>query len=167
MERVSTHLESGTLAELEAKYRNAMKVHLLDHDRAAAEACVMEKRGYWLGEREATSSDERWQVQRPASTTRSVRRASSGRRMRKSHLHRARSAGVRACTASGIYSVSRRSCACVPPAVPLAAPARTEPPLWGSARGRVAMSGMATHAVAAATPLLEVRGKPTVTLRDL
>ncbi|HVC27686.1 MAG TPA: PD-(D/E)XK nuclease family protein [Nitrososphaerales archaeon] len=56
MERVSTHLESGTVAELEAKYRNAMKVHLLSHDRAAAEACVMEKRGYWLGEREATSS---------------------------------------------------------------------------------------------------------------
>ncbi len=56
MERVSTHLESGKLAELEAKYRNAMKVHLLSHDRAAAEASVMEKRGYWLGEREATSS---------------------------------------------------------------------------------------------------------------
>ena len=56
MERVSTHLESGKLAELEAKYRNAMKVHLLSHDKAAAEKSVMEKQGYWLGEREATSS---------------------------------------------------------------------------------------------------------------
>jgi len=56
MERVSTHLESGRLAELEAKYRSAMKVHLLVHDKAAAEASVMEKRGYWMGEREATSS---------------------------------------------------------------------------------------------------------------
>jgi hypothetical protein len=55
-ERVSTLLESGRIAELEAKYRNAMKVHLLAHDRAAAEAGVLEKRGYWLGEREATSS---------------------------------------------------------------------------------------------------------------
>ncbi|MDA4131787.1 MAG: PD-(D/E)XK nuclease family protein [Thaumarchaeota archaeon] len=56
MERVSTHLESGRLAELEAKHRNAMKVHLLAHDRIAAETSVMEKRGYWVGEREATSS---------------------------------------------------------------------------------------------------------------
>lgn len=55
-ERVSTHLESGKLAELEAKYRNAMKVHLLPHDKAAAVASIMEKRGYWMGEREATSS---------------------------------------------------------------------------------------------------------------
>jgi PD-(D/E)XK nuclease superfamily len=54
--RVSAHLESGKVAELEASYRNAMKVHLLAHDRAAAEASIMEKRGYWLGEREPTSS---------------------------------------------------------------------------------------------------------------
>jgi hypothetical protein len=56
MERVSTHLESGKLAELEAKYRNAMKVHLLSHDKAAAENSIMEKQRYWLGELEATSS---------------------------------------------------------------------------------------------------------------
>jgi hypothetical protein len=56
-ERVSTRLESGTLPELEAEYRSAMKVHLLAHDRAAAEACVLDKRGYWLGEREPTSSE--------------------------------------------------------------------------------------------------------------
>jgi hypothetical protein len=55
-ERVSTYLESGELAGLETKYRNAMKVHLLPHDRVAAETSIMEKRGYWLGEREATSS---------------------------------------------------------------------------------------------------------------
>jgi hypothetical protein len=29
---------------------------ILSHDKAAAEASVMEKQGYWLGEREATSS---------------------------------------------------------------------------------------------------------------
>lgn len=54
--RVSTHLESGRLAELETKHRNAMKVHLLIHDKAAASASIMEKQGYWLGEREPTSS---------------------------------------------------------------------------------------------------------------
>ncbi|MDA4123786.1 MAG: PD-(D/E)XK nuclease family protein [Thaumarchaeota archaeon] len=57
MERVSTHLQAGTLAELEAEYRSAMKVHLLAHDRATAEASAMEKQGYWLGQREATSSE--------------------------------------------------------------------------------------------------------------
>ncbi len=56
VERVSTSLEAGKLAELEAKYRKAMKVHLLTHDKALAEACILEKRGYWLGEREPTSS---------------------------------------------------------------------------------------------------------------
>ncbi|HEV2390708.1 MAG TPA: PD-(D/E)XK nuclease family protein [Nitrososphaerales archaeon] len=56
IERVSTHLQSGKLADLETEYRSAMKVHLLSHDRAVAEASIMEKRGYWMGEREATSS---------------------------------------------------------------------------------------------------------------
>jgi hypothetical protein len=56
IERVSTHLESGGLPDLEAKYRNAMRVHLLVHDKVAAETSIMEKRGYWLGEREPTSS---------------------------------------------------------------------------------------------------------------
>ena len=56
IERISTSLESGRLSELEAKYRNAMKVHVLAHDKAAAETSILEKRGYWLGEREATSS---------------------------------------------------------------------------------------------------------------
>ncbi len=56
VERVSDHLQSGRAGELEAKYRDTMKVHVLPHDRSAAEASVMEKRGYWLGEREPTSS---------------------------------------------------------------------------------------------------------------
>jgi hypothetical protein len=55
-ERVSSHLESGKIGELEAKYKNSMKVHLLSHNKSTAEARVMEKRGYWLGEREPTSS---------------------------------------------------------------------------------------------------------------
>jgi len=56
IERISTHLESGKLLQIETKYRNVMKVHLLAHDKAAAEMSIMEKRGYWLGEREPTSS---------------------------------------------------------------------------------------------------------------
>ncbi|MGD0478336.1 MAG: PD-(D/E)XK nuclease family protein [Nitrososphaerales archaeon] len=56
VEKVSDHLQSGKVGELEKKYKNTMKVHVLSHDRSAAEASVMEKRGYWLGEREPTSS---------------------------------------------------------------------------------------------------------------
>jgi len=53
---VSDHLQSGRAVELETRYKDTMKVHVLPHDRPAAEASVMEKRGYWLGEREPTSS---------------------------------------------------------------------------------------------------------------
>ena len=56
VERVSDHLQSGRAGELEARYEGTMKVHVLSHDRPAAEASVTEKRGYWLGEREPTSS---------------------------------------------------------------------------------------------------------------
>jgi len=56
VERVSEHLQSGKVRELETKHKNAMKVHILSHDRRTAVASVMEKRGYWLGEREPTSS---------------------------------------------------------------------------------------------------------------
>ena len=56
VERVSDHLQSGKVGELETKYKNTMKVHVLSRNRSAAEASVMEKRGYWLGEREPTSS---------------------------------------------------------------------------------------------------------------
>ena len=56
VERVSDHLQSGKVGELERKYKGTMKVHVLSHDRKRAEASVMERRGYWLGEREPTSS---------------------------------------------------------------------------------------------------------------
>jgi len=56
VKRVSDHLQSGKVGELEMRYKSLMKVHILSHDRAAAEASIMEKRGYWLGEREPTSS---------------------------------------------------------------------------------------------------------------
>ena len=56
VERVSAHLQSGKVRELEAKYGDTMKVHVLRHDRSLAAADVMEKRGYWLGEREPASS---------------------------------------------------------------------------------------------------------------
>jgi len=56
VERVSDHLQSGKVGELEVKYKSAMKVHILSRDRSAAEASVIEKRGYWIGEREPTSS---------------------------------------------------------------------------------------------------------------
>ncbi|QQG48225.1 MAG: PD-(D/E)XK nuclease family protein [archaeon] len=56
VERVSERLQSDKVVELEAMYKDTMKVHLLPHDRSAAVANVMETRGYWLGEREPTSS---------------------------------------------------------------------------------------------------------------
>jgi len=56
VERVSDYLQSGRVRELETNYKDTMKVHVLSHDRSAAEASVLEKRGYWLGEREPISS---------------------------------------------------------------------------------------------------------------
>ncbi|MBI3859484.1 MAG: hypothetical protein HY296_04505 [Thaumarchaeota archaeon] len=56
VERVSEHLQAGGVEELEARYKDAMKMHILSHDKSAAEGSVMEKRGYWTGEREPTSS---------------------------------------------------------------------------------------------------------------
>ncbi len=56
VERVSGHLQSGRVRELEARHKDAMRVYVLPHDKFAAEASVMEKRGYWLREREPTSS---------------------------------------------------------------------------------------------------------------
>ena len=55
-QRVSTALMDGEVGELKARYGGAMKVHLITHDRGAAEASVASKRGYWTGEREPTSS---------------------------------------------------------------------------------------------------------------
>ena len=56
VKRVSDSLTAGKAEELESKYSGSMKVHLIEHDRAAAEASVVAKRGYWTGEREPTSS---------------------------------------------------------------------------------------------------------------
>ncbi|MDE1858708.1 MAG: PD-(D/E)XK nuclease family protein [Thaumarchaeota archaeon] len=52
---------SGALLEvkttwLEVRHPGRMKVHLLKHEPTKAEKAVASKAGYWLGEREATSS---------------------------------------------------------------------------------------------------------------
>lgn len=54
--RVSKSLIEGTVEELESRYNGLMKVHLISHDRAAAEANIAAKQEYWTGEREPTSS---------------------------------------------------------------------------------------------------------------
>ena len=56
VERVSSALMQGRVAELESGHGGAMKVHMLDHDRAGAVAKVADKMGYWTGERDPTSS---------------------------------------------------------------------------------------------------------------
>jgi hypothetical protein len=53
---ISKYLEQGRAKELEHENRGAMKVHLIDHDVQAAELGVRKMQGYWLEEREATSS---------------------------------------------------------------------------------------------------------------
>jgi hypothetical protein len=54
--RVSDALLVDKVWELEAKHRGTMKAHLLRHDRRLAEAAVAAKAGYWLNQREPTSS---------------------------------------------------------------------------------------------------------------
>ena len=54
--RVSDALLKEGVKELEAKYRGMMKVHLLKHDRNAAEKAVISKSRYWLGQREPAAS---------------------------------------------------------------------------------------------------------------
>ncbi|MDA4128880.1 MAG: PD-(D/E)XK nuclease family protein [Thaumarchaeota archaeon] len=54
--KVSASLQAGAVKQLESQYDGSMKVHLVAHDGAAAEAAIASKRGYWLGEREPTSS---------------------------------------------------------------------------------------------------------------
>jgi hypothetical protein len=56
IELVSRELEEGRVRELEARHQGAMKVHLIDHDVVEAELAVRKMQGYWLEEREATSS---------------------------------------------------------------------------------------------------------------
>jgi len=56
MVRVSNALLDDRVTDLEAKYRGIMKAHLLNHDRKLAEAAVAVKAGYWLNQRDPTSS---------------------------------------------------------------------------------------------------------------
>ena len=54
--RVSKALVEDRIAALESEYRGLMKVHLLEHEVGKAERAVVSQAGYWLGEREPTSS---------------------------------------------------------------------------------------------------------------
>jgi len=54
--KVSAALMQGKMSQLEVKYRGVMKAHILDHDAGRAETAVRSKAGYWLLEREPTSS---------------------------------------------------------------------------------------------------------------
>lgn len=54
--QISGALLEGKTKWLEVRYPGRMKVHLLKHDPAKAEKAIASKAGYWLGEREPTSS---------------------------------------------------------------------------------------------------------------
>ena len=54
--KVSDALLGGRTEWLEARYAGRMKVHLLRHEPAKAERAIGSKAGYWLQEREPTSS---------------------------------------------------------------------------------------------------------------
>jgi len=54
--KVSSALMEDRVQELESKYQGKMKTHLLEHNLRKAEAAVLSKAGYWLGEREPASS---------------------------------------------------------------------------------------------------------------
>jgi hypothetical protein len=54
--KVSDSLLANKINELEEKYEGTMKAHLLKHDRGLAEAAIALKAGYWLNQREPTSS---------------------------------------------------------------------------------------------------------------
>ncbi len=54
--KVSKALIDGRMEALEARYLGRMKAHLLEHDVETAEKAVLAKAGYWLQEREPTSS---------------------------------------------------------------------------------------------------------------
>ncbi|MDG6921535.1 MAG: hypothetical protein JRN59_08400 [Nitrososphaerota archaeon] len=55
--KVSRALVDGTIEELEREHRGSMKIDTLRHEKSVAEAAVAAKRGYWIGEREPTSSE--------------------------------------------------------------------------------------------------------------
>ena len=54
--KLSGSLLEGKTKWLELRYPGRMKVHLLRHEPAKAERAIASKAGYWLGEREPTSS---------------------------------------------------------------------------------------------------------------
>jgi len=56
IQEVSAALIQGKMPQLEVKYRGVMKAHILEHDAKKAEVAVRSKAGYWLREREPTSS---------------------------------------------------------------------------------------------------------------
>jgi hypothetical protein len=56
IQEVSNSLQAEEVRKLETRHKGLMKVHLIDHDVVAAEAAILSKRGYWLKEREPTSS---------------------------------------------------------------------------------------------------------------
>ena len=54
--KISRALLEGKTKWLEARYPGRMKLHLLQHEPAKAEAAISSKAGYWLEEREPKSS---------------------------------------------------------------------------------------------------------------
>jgi len=54
--KLSAALQEGRIGELESQSGGTMKVHLIKHDVAAAEASVREMQGYWLGQWEPVPS---------------------------------------------------------------------------------------------------------------
>jgi len=54
--RVSRALLEGKTDELESRYRDSMKIHILEHSRPLAARAVDSKAGYWLETREPSSS---------------------------------------------------------------------------------------------------------------
>jgi hypothetical protein len=53
---VSKHLIQGRIEEFEALHHGTVRAHILNQDSHAAELGVLRMKGYWLGEREPTSS---------------------------------------------------------------------------------------------------------------
>jgi hypothetical protein len=56
LNRVSKHLMQNRIDEFEASHHGTVRVHILNQDLHAAELGVLRMKGYWLGEREPTSS---------------------------------------------------------------------------------------------------------------
>ena len=54
--KVSKALIKNNVKELESTHGAGMRVHVIPHDRQAATRAVLAKRGYWIGEREPSSS---------------------------------------------------------------------------------------------------------------